>query len=130
MKNTIAILAAAVWISLAEFLRNEFLIQSSLSVPLQGMGHYLYTEPNNGNATGFWALAIALLMFMISRKFNFWITAFTGWAAGFILLWVFGSHVLEAATSSLAFIVPLSVLEMILAAWIIVRISHSGKPSA
>lgn len=129
MKNAIAILAAAVWISLAEFIRTEFFTGTGTSFAYDSGLHHLYADRYSGNAIGFWALVISLLMFLFSRKFNLWITTFTGWLAGFILMWAIMRNAGDIEGSSLAFIVPLSLLETMFAAWIIFRISRPGKPN-
>lgn len=123
MKNAIAILAAAVWISLLEFLRDQYFVQSYRIEQNQLHGFMYREEPLMGSASGIWSLFLAIFIFLMTRKLNQWhatIAAFTGCV---LLMWIINGDLRVLPARLLLFALPLIVLESFMAVWIIRKIS-------
>jgi hypothetical protein len=69
-KAILAILIATIWISLSEFIRNEFLFKSYWVEHYSSMGLVFPSEMINGMVWGIWSLMFAIVIYFISRKFN------------------------------------------------------------
>lgn len=122
LKRISFIILATIWISFSEFLRNELLFKSYWLEHYQNLGIIFPSEPINGAVWGIWSLFLACLIYIISRKFNLLQTIFISWFAGFILMWLVTGNLAVLPFSLLYFAVPLSWLEVVIAALIINRI--------
>ena len=120
LKNTILpVLLAAIWISLSEFARNEFILKSYWTAHYQSLGLTFPSEPVNGAVWGLWSLCFAIAIFIIEKKFSLIQTTFLSWFFGFVLMWIaiWNLNVLPAGI--MFFAVPLSLLEAFVASFII-----------
>lgn len=124
-KSILAVILATTWISISEFVRNEFLLKNYWTDHYNGMGLVFPSEPLNGAIWGLWSLMFAIAIFIISRKFNLIQTTFLAWFTGFWLMWavVWNMSVLPAGI--LPFAIPLSLLEAFLASFIIHKLTIS-----
>ena len=123
-KNTILpVLLATVWISISEFVRNEFLFKSLWSEHYNNLGLTFPSEPLNGAFWGIWSLLFAIAIFIISKKFSLWQTAFLSWFVGFVLMWVVIGNLGVLPYSLLLYAVPLSLIETFIAALIIKKLT-------
>lgn len=119
-KHTVLpILLAAIWISLCEFLRNELLLKSYWTDHYEQMGLVFPSEPVNGAIWGLWSLLFAIAIYIISQKFKLAQTTMLGWFMGFVLMWVVTGNMGVLPYRILIFAIPLSLLEVFLAAYII-----------
>ena len=126
-KNIILpILLATIWISVSEFVRNEFLLKSYWTNHYSNMGLVFPSEPVNGAIWGLWSLLFATTIYLISRKFSLGQTTFISWFVGFVLMWVVTGNMGVLPYGILYFAVPLSMLEAFLASWIIVKLSKQN----
>lgn len=124
LKRTILpILAATIWISLSEFVRNEFLIKNYWIEHYQSLGLTFPSEPINGVVWGIWSLLFAIAIFIISRKFDLVQTALLSWLVGFLLMWVVIGNMGVLPLELLKVAVPLSLLEAFLASYLIHKLS-------
>ena len=123
-KNTILpVLLATIWISVSEFLRNEFLVKSYWTSHYERLGMVFPSEPMNGAIWGLWSLLFAVAIFIISKKFSLWQTAFLSWFVGFVLMWVVAWNLSVLPVGILVIAVPLSLLEAFVASVIIKKLS-------
>jgi hypothetical protein len=122
-KTIVPILVATIWISISEFVRNEFLLKSYWTGHYENMGLVFPSEPVNGAIWGVWSLLFAISIFVISKRFNLLQTAFLSWYVGFVLMWIVVGNMGVFPLKILYFAFPLSILEAFLAAFIIVRLS-------
>lgn len=123
-RNTILpILLAGIWISVSEFVRNEFLIKSYWTRHYEGLGLTFPSEPVNGAVWGIWSLLFAVAIFILSKRFNLLETAFLAWFMGFVLMWLVIGNLNVLPYGILPFAIPLSLLEAFVAAWIVDRLS-------
>jgi hypothetical protein len=122
-KSILAIILATAWISISEFVRNEFLLKSYWTDHYQGLGLIFPSEPLNGAMWGLWSLMFAIAIFIIAKKFNLIKTTFIAWLIGFWLMWVVAWNLGVLPLGILPFAIPLSLLEVFLASYIIHKLA-------
>jgi hypothetical protein len=110
-KTVLPILLATIWISISEFVRNEFIIKSYWTKHYEKLGLVFPSEPINGAVWGIWSLCFAIAIFIIAKKFSL--------LAGFVLMWIVIWNLSVLPIGILLFAVPLSLLEAFLASFII-----------
>ena len=113
------VLASTVWISLSEFVRNEFVLKSYWTGHYSGMGLDFPDEPVNGALWGVWSLLLAVLIYLISRRFTMVQTALIAWLAAFVMMWVVIGNMGVLPAGILAFAIPWRLAEVFVAALII-----------
>ncbi|HTX89133.1 MAG TPA: hypothetical protein VMC08_09100 [Bacteroidales bacterium] len=118
-KNILAIVLATIWISISEFVRNQFIVRNLWLEHYKKMGLVFPDKPINGAVWGLWSLLAALFVYMISRKFNLLQTAFLAWFGQFVLMWVVIGNLGVLPHGILWMAVPLSLLESFIAALIV-----------
>lgn len=123
MKRVLAVLAATVWISVSEFVRNQFLIQSHWVEHYRSKGLTFPAEPVNGAMWGIWSLVFAIVIYIISRRFSFLHTTILSWVIGFVMMWIVIGNLGVLPLGILPLAIPLSILEAAVASWIILKIS-------
>jgi hypothetical protein len=122
-KSILSILLATIWISISEFVRNEFLVKSFWVEHYKSLGLTFPAEPINGAVWGLWSLLYAIVIFIISKKFSLIQTFLLSWFVGFVLMWVVIGNLNVLPTGILLYAIPLSLLEAFVAAWIIKRLT-------
>lgn len=128
LKNTvIPIIAGTCWISISEFVRNEYVLKSYWVDHYKNMGLIFPSEPINGAIWGIWSLCFAIGIFVISKKFNLLQTTFLSWFIGFVYMWLVIGNMDVLPYKILYTAVPLSILEAFLAAFIIIRLSGKNR---
>jgi len=128
VKNTILpILLSSVWISISEFLRNEFIVKSNWVEHYHKLGLVFPTEPINGAVWGIWSILFAVAIFIISKKFTLIQTTILSWFVGFVLMWVVIGNLGVLPDGILYFAVPLSLLESYVASYIVINLSYLQK---
>lgn len=125
-KTLLSILLATIWISISEFVRNEFILKNYWVSHYESMGLVFPSEPINGAIWGLWSLLFAIAIYIISRKFSTLHTFLLSWFVGFILMWVVTGNMGVLPFNILLFAVPLSLLEAYLATYIIVRLKPAS----
>lgn len=118
-KTILPVLMATIWISISEFVRNEFLFKSYWTDHYDSLGLDFPDAPVNGAVWGLWSLLFAVLIFILNKKFSLAGTTFVSWFAAFVLMWVVTWNLSVLPLNILWFAVPLSLLEAFLAALII-----------
>ncbi|HRK73240.1 MAG TPA: hypothetical protein PLL64_03115 [Rhodothermales bacterium] len=116
------ILAATVWISLSEFIRNEILFKSYWVTHYALLGLTFPDNPINGAVWGLWSFLFAIALSALFQRFSFIQTIFWGWFMAFVLMWVVIGNMNVLPYGLLVFAVPLSILEVFGAVWLIQRI--------
>jgi hypothetical protein len=128
LKQTILpILLAAIWISISEFVRNEFLFKSYWTDHYQKLGLVFPSDPINGAVWGIWSLCFAISIFIISKKFSLLQTTLLSWFVGFVLMWISSGNMGVLPFGLLVYAVPLSLLEAFLASYIVKKLSKEVK---
>jgi hypothetical protein len=101
------------------FSGNELLFKDYWIKHYQTLGLDFPDEPLNGAIWGLWSLFLVLGILQLSKKFNFIETALTAWFLAFVMMWVAIGNLNVLPTSLLVFAIPLSLLECVVATWII-----------
>jgi hypothetical protein len=120
IKNTILpVLLSTIWISISEFVRNEYLAKSFWTKHYQDLGLVFPSEPVNGAVWGIWSLLFAISIFIIAKKFTLIQTTFLTWFLAFLMMWVVLGNLGVLPFGLLAYAIPLSILESFIASLII-----------
>lgn len=133
MKNQkviLSILLATIWISISEFVRNEFVLKQYWTDHYEGMGLVFPSEPVNGAVWGIWSLCFAISIYAVAQKFNLVQTFLLSWFFGFVLMWLVVGNMGVLPFEILAFAIPLSLLEAFLASWIIFKFGPKDQATS
>jgi hypothetical protein len=123
IKPTLAVLAATLWISVSEFFRNEFLLKSYWLDHFQSLGISFPSDPINGAMWGVWSLLCAIAIYFIAQKFSLVRATALAWFTVFVLMWVSSGNMGILPFGLLPLAIPLSLLEVFVAVWLINRLS-------
>ena len=126
-KTILPILLATVWISISEFVRNEFFLKSYWTDHYESMGLIFPSDPVNGAVWGIWSLCFAIGIYIISQKFSLVQTTLLSWLFGFVLMWLVTGNMNVLPFGILPFAIPLSILEAFGAVFIIKMIANKSK---
>lgn len=121
-KIILPVFLATIWISISEFVRNEFLLKSYWTGHYRELGLIFPGEPINGAIWGVWSLCFAVVIFILARKFTLWQTTLLSWFVGFVLMWLVVYNLTVLPTEILYVAIPLSLLEAFLATFIIKKL--------
>jgi hypothetical protein len=125
LRNTILpVLLATIWISLSEFVRNQYVVNTYWTNHYKSMGLVFPSSPANGAVWGIWSLFFAVAIFIFSRKYNLVQTTLIGWFVGFVLMWIAIGNLGFLPFGILPFAIPLSLLESFIAALIIRKLTR------
>ena len=122
-KTIFPVLLTTIWISISEFVRNEFLAKSYWIKHYQKVGLVFPSEPINGAVWGLWSLLFAISIFIISKKFSLIETTLFSWLVGFVLMWIVIGNLNVLPYGILIYAIPLSLLEAFVATFIIKKFS-------
>ena len=125
-KTLLPVILATIWISISEFVRNQFLLKSIWIKHYQDMGLVFPSAVINGAVWGIWSLLFAIAIFIISKKFSLLQTTLLAWFTGFVLMWVTIGNLGVLPFGILALAIPLSLLESFIASWLITLFQKKG----
>ena len=125
--TVLPLLLATVWISLSEFIRNDVLFPEYWRDHYSTLGLTFPSEPVNGMIWGLWSLLFAIGLFILLRRFTLRETVLLGWFLGFVLMWVVTGNLGVLPFQILWFAVPLSLLEVGVAVWILWRMRQKQQ---
>lgn len=120
-RTVLPILLSTIWISVSEFVRNELLVKSYWTRHYESLGLTFPSELVNGAIWGLWSLLFAIAIYIISQRFSLLETTLLSWFAGFVLMWVVIWNLNVLPPGLLLIAAPLSLLEALVATWIIER---------
>lgn len=121
-KSILPVLLATLWISISEFFRNQFLLNSYWVELYKSMGQNFPAEPVNGAMWGVWSLLFAIVIYLLSKKFTLVQTTILSWIIGFLMMWIVIGNLGVLPFGMLGYALPLSILEAFLASLIVQRI--------
>ncbi|MEI6507686.1 MAG: hypothetical protein WCO54_04330 [Bacteroidota bacterium] len=122
-KTILPVLVATVWISISEFVRNEFILKLYWLSHYQHLGLTFPSEPINGAVWGIWSLLFAIAIFVIAKKFTLIETTILSWCVVFPMMWVVIGNLGVLPFGILIYAIPLSILESLLATVIIKKLT-------
>jgi len=114
---------ATLWISVSEFVRNEFLLKQIWMSHYENLGLTFPDAPINGAMWGIWSLLFAIAVFIISKKFSLLQSTFISWLLAFVMMWVVIGNLEVLPYGILPCAIPLSLLESFIAAFITRKVS-------
>jgi hypothetical protein len=121
------VLLATVWISISEFVRNQFLLKSLWIKHYQELGLTFPAGPVTGAGWGIWSLMFAIAVFIIARKFTLWETTFLSWFVAFPMMWLVLGNLAVLPHMLILYALPLSILESFIAALIVKKLPADKK---
>lgn len=113
------IFLAGSWIGLSEFIRNDIFLKDFWSDHYENLAVVFPYEPINGAVWAIWSYCFAIAVFVISNRFDFLQTAMLSWFFGFIMMWLVVWNLGVLPSGLLYYAIPLSILEVIVAIWMI-----------
>jgi hypothetical protein len=127
IKEVIApILMSTIWISFSEFVRNEWLLKSYWTKHYERMDLIFPSEPINGAVWGIWALFFSVGIFIIRKRFSKVESIGLSWLVGFLLMWLVTGNMGVLPFGLLFYAVPLSIIEVVLAVYLVSLFSRSS----
>lgn len=121
-KTILPVLAATAWISVSEFVRNEFILKQYWLSHYQHLGFTFPSEPINGAVWGIWSLLFAIAIYVLAKKFTLIETTILSWFVAFPMMWVVIGNMGVLPLGILIYAIPLSILESLLATVIIKKL--------
>ena len=118
-KTILPVFLATIWISISEFVRNEFLLKSFWTKHYKDLGLTFPSEPANGAVWGIWSLFLAAGIFIVAKKFSLIQTTFLSWFVAFVMMWLVIGNLGVFPYGILLYAIPLSILESFIATLII-----------
>lgn len=115
------------WISVSEFVRNEFILKSYWLEHYKNLGIEFPQAPINGAVWGIWSLCFAIVIFINSKKYNYLITSLYSWFIAFVMMWLVIGNLSVLPLEILIYAIPLSLLESFLASLIIMKMTDQMK---
>jgi hypothetical protein len=114
--NIMALIISGAWISLSEFVRNELLFKSYWINKYAGIGLHFPSEPVNNALWGVWSFLLAGAIVFLTAKLRFLETIVVAWTMAFVMMWLVVGNLNVLPLRLLLFAVPLSLLEVTIAA--------------
>ena len=128
LRRVAPILAAAAWISVSEFFRNQLVFSRLWIAHYKNLGLKFPFAPINGILWGVWSLVFAAIIYVLAQKFSLWQTTLLAWVAGFVLMWLVIGNLNVLPPKLLIPAVPLSLVEAFVASWIVTRLAKPVGP--
>lgn len=110
-KTILSILLSGIWINISETLRWEFIVKNYWIEHYENLNLLFPVELINNLTWMTWGFSFAIVLFILSRKFNTIQTTFLSWFAVFIMLWIVLWNVDVLPIRMLWIVAPLSLLE-------------------
>ena len=129
-KTFLPVFLAAVWISISEYCRYEYILKSVWAAHFQRIGTRFPSAYINNFFWEVWSVMIAFLIFMLSKKFTFIQTGVLTWLTVFVMTWIIMYNLNTLPMGILIYEIPLSILEIFVAAWIIKKFKNKKAVNA
>ena len=113
------IFLAGSWIGLSEFIRNDIFLKDYWSDHYENLAVVFPYEPINGAVWAIWSYCFAIAIFIISKRFDFLQTTILSWFVGFVMMWLVVWNLGVLPPGLLYYAIPLSIVEVIVALWVI-----------
>jgi hypothetical protein len=118
-RHILPIIAATIWISLSEFFRNELLFKHMWLDHYAGLGLEFPSATINNLTWGLWALVLAIGIRLLLTRFAPVQGALLSWVLCFVPMWLALGNLAVLPFVLLPFAIPLSLVEVLVAAAII-----------
>jgi hypothetical protein len=105
------IIFTGIWINLSETVRWIFLIKSYWINHYRAMNLVFPNNPTNGIIWLIWGFLFAVILFVLSKKFNLLQTTFFSWFTIFAMLWIVLLNIDVLPVGILFYVIPMSLFE-------------------
>lgn len=112
------ILLVGIWINISETLRWILFSKSYIDIHFEAVNLILPNEPINNILWIIWGIIIAVMIFIISKKFTVLQTTFIIWVVVFVMHWLALWNFTVLPINILWLVVPLSYIEVLVGALI------------
>lgn len=124
LKNTVLpIFMVGIWINISEGLRWELLIKSYWNDFYQNLNLVFPNQTVNGIVWIVWGFLLAIIVFILSKKFNLLQTTLLSWFMVFVMLWLVLWNVDILPNGILLYVIPLSLIELFIGSLICKKLS-------
>jgi hypothetical protein len=124
-KAFLSVFISGIWITFSEFLRNELLFKSFWIDHFRSIGLKFETLPINGILWMVWSFFLAYIIFRLLSEFSILETMSLAWFSAFIMMWITTFNLQVFPLRILVFAVPLSLIEVVIATFIIKMITKN-----
>lgn len=121
------LLLATAWISVSEFVRNNLILQTNWNQYYEQLGLLFPSSTLNNIMWCVWSFCLAFAIYIIQKRFNLLQTTLLTWLVAFVMMWITIGNLNVLPYSTLIFAIPLSLLEIFIAAYIIRTLDYSKK---
>lgn len=121
------LLLATAWISVSEFVRNSLILKNNWDLYYEQLGLTFPNTTLNSIMWCIWSFCLALSIYIIQKRFNLLQTTLLTWLLAFVMMWITIGNLNVLPLSTLVFAIPLSILEVFIAAYIIRTLDYSKK---
>jgi len=118
-KNILSVITAGIWITVSEFLRNEFLFKNFWIDHFKSIGINFKTLPINGILWVIWSFLLAYMIFKMLQRFSIIETISLAWLFAFVMMWIVTYNLQVLPLKLLVVALPLSIIEVSIAGFII-----------
>lgn len=120
-KIVVPILITGIWINISETFRWLLLIESFWLEKYQHLNLTFPNETINMITWMIWGFLYAIVIFVLSRRYNLLQTTLLSWIVAFVMMWIVIWNVGILPTKMLWINIPLSLFETFIGAWICIR---------
>lgn len=117
-KQVLAFVASGIWISISEFVRNEILFKSYWLEKYSSLGLQFPAAPLNNAMWGVWSFVLSFSIVFLLQKLRMTQTILITWLLAFVMMWIVIGNLDVLPFGLLLFAVPLSILEVAVAAYL------------
>ena len=123
-QTVLPILITGIWINISETVKWELLIKFYWVGHYQNLNLVFPNEPINGIIWMIWGFLFAIVIFILSTKFNLLQTTFLSWFIVFVMIWIVIWNINMLPRNILWFNAPLSLFEAFIGTLVCKRLSN------
>lgn len=120
--KVIAFFISGIWISFSEFIRNEIAFKYLWIEKYKSLGLTFPSSILNNAIWGLWSFTVAGVIVFLSEKLKLVETVIVSWLMAFVMMWLVIGNMNVLPFNILLYAVPLSILEVYIAAFICKKI--------
>jgi hypothetical protein len=124
IRSIVAILLAGVWINVSEFARGWFLRDVWMN-HYQSLGVPFPASVLNTIVWVVWGFSLALVVYVLSRKFTLALTTLLTWLVAYVMMWLVLWNLRVLPPGILLYAIPLTFLEAFVASFICYKVART-----
>jgi hypothetical protein len=126
--NFLAIFLSGSWIGASEFIRNEFFLKRLWLDHYRSLGLTFPSEMLNNLLWALWSFLLAGVILFLSQRLKRFETLLVTWLLAFAAMWLTVGNLGVLPLTLLWFAIPLSIIEVVFALWICLKIAPGRQP--